>query len=949
MYYGGFEALIALVVLAIVVVIIALPIAALVKAFGVGSQVEALRKEVARLREAIRQRPPGVEPGAAPQAQEAPAPRVPPAQVLEGLRVPPPQPPPVVQPPPPPPPTPAPPRQQADWRMPPVPSAPPAPPAPAAPATSRTLGEWEILIGGNIVNRIAAIGLIIVAALFIKYSYDHQWITPAMIVVIGFAAGLVLLYAGSRFHRSGAEVFAQGLLGAGIAILYLSGYATFAYQLVGQPIALAIMSVVTAISLVQALRYDSLVVCLLGLAGGFMTPALISGSGGHGGVNDFGLFAYIALLDLGVLAVALKKDSWAAIEPLALAGTYLTYVVWFGDYFDASLFSTAMWFVTVVWLLFCAADFCRIARSITTFGSLRAVLGAANSLFFYIATYVLIKNRLGYGTEDFKHWMAISTFAIGAVYLISMIALIRRSEDKRFAARYALTATALLVIATAIQFEGFARVSVWALEALGLVWCGLRWNSRSILWAGIVMSAVSAIALLAQYESFAFYIYKIHKVAFWNPRCMAFAVVAAVFGLIAWLFARSDVDAKESGRTVYESACYVVILALLAIETNDYFRLMMAAHGTKGILLDYARYMAIGGVWAAYALVLAGYGVARKSITAKSFGLGVLALGAVVVAANGLNTEPTRAFVPVFNARALGFGWIFVALLIGQWIYARAAETDDWAKSLFGVFRIAISVLAFELVSVEVYRLFEWPAVLGGISGPSSNVEFQCYLALGAAWVIYSLPVVWFGLRERSQALAGIGLCALGAGVLMIAAQGFEFCMTEDFRLVVNVRFAAFAVAIVGMLIQYAMLVRRKGDFDWARGVLGTLQVVISLAIFELVTAETRDFFSNMAMLSPREQVVRFSENMRAMTLSVVWLIYSFALISLGFAVRSRTIRFVAITLFAIAILKVFLVDLSFLAGLYRILSFAGLALILFATSYLYQRFRGVILDTEST
>jgi len=64
--------------------------------------------------------------------------------------------------------------------------------------------------------------------------------------------------------------------------------------------------------------------------------------------------------------------------------------------------------------------------------------------------------------------------------------------------------------------------------------------------------------------------------------------------------------------------------------------------------------------------------------------------------------------------------------------------------------------------------------------------------------------------------------------------------------------------------------------------------------------------------------------------------------------VRSRSLRFVAMALFAITILKVFLSDLSFLGGLFRILSFAGLALILFATSYLYQRYRGVILETES-
>ena len=935
-----------------------------------------------------------------------------------------------------------------------------------------------MLIGGNVVNRIAAVGMIIVAAFFLKYAYDQRWITPPIIVCIGFGVGLALLFGGSRFHKAGAEIFAQGLLGAGIAILYLSGYATFKYGLAPQPIALGIMSIVTAISIVQALRYDSLVVCILGLAGGFLTPLLLGGDGGQGSVNHFGLFAYLALLDLGLLAVALKKDAWAAIEPLALACTYVTYLAWADQYYTRLLFSTALPFVTVVWLLFCAADFCRIARSISTFSSLRAIVGVCNSVFFYIAMYYLMDSKFGSHPAEFKQWMALVSVLIGAVYFISMLALLRsRAEDRKFAARYALTAISMLVIATAIQYEGFWRVTLWAVEAAALVWCGLRLSSRSTLWAGIALSAVSVIVLLAQDEAFAFYIYKIHKVAFWNLRCMAFSVVAAVLGLIAWLFARSDVDEKQSVRAIYESGCCVLILVLLAVETNDYFRLLMAAHGTMGNLLDYSRYMAIGGVWALYALVLAGIGVARKSTLLQCFGLGTVALGAVVVAANGLNTAPTSTFLPVLNVRALGFGGIFVALLVAQWIYARAAEEDDWAKPLFGIFRIAISLLALELVTVETYALFDVASVAKAITSAGANAEFLRYLALGAVWVIYSLPVVWYGLRERSQALAVIGLCALGAGVGIIATQGFEFRPIEHFQMIANVRFAAFAVAVIGLLIQYGMLARRgegfewaggvleylrvtasllvlelasaeiwdlfvalpkhsaspflvgpgveftcylalgavwvlyslpvvwyglrresqalrviglcalgagvgiiatqgfefqpiehfrlianvrfaafaiaaagllihygfyarrSGEFEWAGGLRGVFQVVVSLLIFELVTAETRDVFTKTPTLS--------SENMRAMMLSVVWLIYSFLLISFGFWTRTRTIRFVAIALFGIAIGKVFLSDLSFLQALYRIFSFAGLALILFATSYLYQRYRNLILDTE--
>ena len=48
--------------------------------------------------------------------------------------------------------------------------------------------------------------------------------------------------------------------------------------------------------------------------------------------------------------------------------------------------------------------------------------------------------------------------------------------------------------------------------------------------------------------------------------------------------------------------------------------------------------------------------------------------------------------------------------------------------------------------------------------------------------------------------------------------------------------------------------------------------------------------------------------------------------------------------LFGFTILKIFIYDLSFLDTLYRIFSFVALGLILLTVSYLYQRYRAIIL-----
>jgi uncharacterized membrane protein len=81
------------------------------------------------------------------------------------------------------------------------------------------------------------------------------------------------------------------------------------------------------------------------------------------------------------------------------------------------------------------------------------------------------------------------------------------------------------------------------------------------------------------------------------------------------------------------------------------------------------------------------------------------------------------------------------------------------------------------------------------------------------------------------------------------------------------------------------------------------------------------------------------------MFLSTSWLLYSIGLMGVGIVRRVRTLRVIAIVLFGVAILKIFFYDLSFLETLYRIVSFLGLGLILLTVSYLYQRYRSVILD----
>ena len=69
-------------------------------------------------------------------------------------------------------------------------------------------------------------------------------------------------------------------------------------------------------------------------------------------------------------------------------------------------------------------------------------------------------------------------------------------------------------------------------------------------------------------------------------------------------------------------------------------------------------------------------------------------------------------------------------------------------------------------------------------------------------------------------------------------------------------------------------------------------------------------------------------------------MVYGGAMLTVGIARRSKLLRVMALLLLSLTILKVFLLDLSGLEKLYRIISFIVLGLILLAVSFLYQRYR---------
>lgn len=210
-----------------------------------------------------------------------------------------------------PPETPAPPIPQAPTPQP-IAAKVSAPPTTSGPSKGeRALAErWMVWLGG--------LTLALGGAFLVKYSADQGLITPIIRTLLTALGGIAAMVLGhwlarrdQRAHES-AQANAStpwfvpaALVGAGSAVVFASLFTGYAYYDMMPPtLAFAALALTAAVTALLATRHGSFV-ALLGLAGGYVVPALVS-------TNDpslVALLSYLLLITAGAVAL-LRWMGW---------------------------------------------------------------------------------------------------------------------------------------------------------------------------------------------------------------------------------------------------------------------------------------------------------------------------------------------------------------------------------------------------------------------------------------------------------------------------------------------------------------------------------------------------------------------------------------------------------------------------------------------------------------
>lgn len=179
-------------------------------------------------------------------------------------------------------------------------------------------------LGLKAINRIGALTLAIGVIFFFKYAVDEGLIGAGLGVFLGVLLGFVLLGAGEWLIRRDQSVFAQGVSGGGLAIIYISIYASFAfYKILSHGAGFILLACVSALAVFFSLRYRNPAIAALGFVGALLTPILLRNAASDPVIA----FPFLLLVQFTAIFIAVRQN-WAilipAVAPLAmLAGAFI--------------------------------------------------------------------------------------------------------------------------------------------------------------------------------------------------------------------------------------------------------------------------------------------------------------------------------------------------------------------------------------------------------------------------------------------------------------------------------------------------------------------------------------------------------------------------------------------------------------------------------------------------
>ncbi|MEY4905081.1 MAG: hypothetical protein RLZZ292_2896, partial [Bacteroidota bacterium] len=324
----------------------------------------------------------------------------------------------------------------------------------------------EKFIGENLANKIGIIITVLGVSIGAKYAIDHDYISPALRIVLGYVMGIGLYGVSARL-RAQYEDFSAVLVSGAFAILFFITYAAYDfYHLFPQILTFLLLVGVTVGGVFTAMSYNRQWIAIGGLVGAYSIPFLLSTGEDHAGV----LFSYMTIINIGILTLAFLRD-WRMLFNISFVTTWIIFLKWSifsGGYLKEAHFGMALFFLTVFFVLFYAMLMAYKFIRDEAFHAVQGLFLILNSFIFYAIGYSLLGNHpIG------MHCLGIFTLLNAiAHFWVSTTVFQRDLTDKSLFLLVSGLTIIFVTMTFPVQFDGHWVTTFWAGEMALLFWIG---------------------------------------------------------------------------------------------------------------------------------------------------------------------------------------------------------------------------------------------------------------------------------------------------------------------------------------------------------------------------------------------------------------------------------------------------------------------------------------------
>lgn len=757
---------------------------------------------------------------------------------------------------------------------------------------------WNWLFGGNALVRIGVLVLFFGVAFLVRYAAEHIDV-PIEARLTGLALGAIaMLVIGWRL-RERAGGYGLVLQGGGVGVLYLVVFGAFrVWQLMPPELAFVLLVAIAIASAILAVVQDSKALAIAGVSGGFLAPLLAStGQGSH-----VALFSFYVVLDLGVLVIAWHR-AWRALNLLGFAFTFGIGTFWGASYYRPEHFETTQPFLIAFFLLYVAiAVLYALRRAPRLNDYVDSVLVFGTPLVAAALQLAIVK--------EFEYGAAWSALALGAFYcaLAYQLWRLQRETLQLLVECFIALGVAFATLAIPYAFDGQWTAASWAAEGAAALWVGTRQKRALPRVFGLLLQPAAGVAFLLGAMPGE------GTTAILNSGFVGGITIALAGLFCAWhgsrhSVVRNDLDQVIAAVLLIWGTTWWLGTGWHELEVHaapDAFRSLQLGYGTASALAFVALRRRLKWVAAAYGalallLVMAIWAVIWEGRYAHPFADYGFAAWPVAFAGLYWVLAQVEVDIPEWLTRAAHCVALWLFALLGGWecawqVDAAVGEGRIWSE----IGRPLVPALLATWIATR-HAEGRWPV------GP----HLRTYLAyaLGPVMIALWLWVVYinFASSGNPRPLRYLPLVnPLDVAVALIAVVGLLWW--RALRVVgppaMLARAATLAPALLGAT-----------GFVWANGVLlRTLHQWVEVP-FRLETMW-------------RSTLVQAS-------FSVFWAALALGAMVVANRRRLRTVWLGGAALFGVVVVKLFLLDLSKIGGMERIVSFLGVGVLLLAIGYL--------------